>query len=344
MKVFAFDPGEYQEAYRQDGWVHVKDGADPAFLAIAREIIARGGVADRLASKGISGEKDQYLFEFPPDVDYETDIFDVIAALSGIRRDTITLSERHVKAYSEDADPSPPAHKDRLSSQVSVGISIDVPQGSHLVLYPAEHRETNPFLTTGLRDSLEPDAVPELILKDAVGVEVHDAPGDVIIFPGASTWHLRRLSAGTVNIYLKFNDFGADPLGEDPWTARRRAATQAALSAPSGQVTELVPVFSRRFDSIVREYSRVGWREMVSASVWGQASVPLSAVDATVLQLLGSGRTCAEVVDAVGGDSRLDVGHALRRLAMRGVVDLLPARPPSAPGPSGRSPAESPPR
>lgn len=326
MKVFAFDPGDYQEAYLQDGWVHVKDGVDPTFFAIAKESIARRAASERLASKGISGEKDQYLFDFPPDVDYETDIFDVIAALSGVRRDTITLSERHVKAYSEDADPRPPAHKDRLSSQVSVGISIDVPRGSHLVLYPTEHRETNPFLTTGLRSSLEPDAVPEVVLKDSVGVEVHDAPGDVIIFPGSSTWHLRRLSAGTVNIYLKFNDFGADPLGEDPWTSRRRAATQVALSASPGQLTALVPVLSRRFDSIVSEYSRAGWREMVSASVWGQASVPLSAIDVAVLQRLGRGRTYAEIVGEADADSQPDTGRALRRLATRGVVDLLPAR------------------
>ena len=36
------------------------------------------------------------------------------------------------------------------------------------------------------------------------------------MFYGSEIWHLRRRSAGSVNLYLKFNDFDYDPLGEDP--------------------------------------------------------------------------------------------------------------------------------
>ncbi len=319
MSVFAFRWDDHRDAYARDGWVHVKDGIAPEFLAAAREEIAGRQASEPLATKGVSGQKDQYVLDFPSWVDYGRDLFDVIAPLTGLRRETMTLSERHVKAYAADADPFPTAHKDRLASQVSVGLSLEVPTGSHLLLYPEDDRSVNPFLGTGLRDSLEPDRMPEVVLKDARAVEIHDSPGDVVIFPGSSVWHLRRRSAGTVNIYLKFNDFDADPLGEDPSSALRRAATLAALAGPLELLEPLVPVLSRRFDSVVHECSRVGWRESASAAVWGQPPVPLSDEEVTLLRRIDARTTVATFTASADA-----AGRAVRRLAERGVVDLLP--------------------
>src|SRR4029079_17087376 len=111
-----------------------------------------------------------------------------------------------------------------------LGISVEVPAGSHVVLYPHDERDVNPYyVSTGLRESLEPEALPEVTLRDAAKVEVHDAPGDVIVFRGSSIWHLRRRSAGTVNPYLQMKDFDADPLGEDPTTVARREETARVL-------------------------------------------------------------------------------------------------------------------
>ena len=328
MKVFDFDPGDHRDAYRREGWVHVKGGATPEFLSAARRFVLDRTTAQRLGGRGLAGQKDQYLFELPAAVDPGEALFDVLAHLTGLRRSTMTLSERHVKAYSQDADPMPAAHKDRLSSQISVGISVEVPLGSHLVLYPHHDRWVNPFLSTGLRGALEPDRLPEVVLAGAEGVEIHDEPGDVVVFPGSSVWHLRRRSAGAVNIYLKFNDFDADPLGEDPSTDERRAATLAALRGPAEALVTLAPVLSRRFDSIVEERSRVGWRRTLSAVVWGGPPVTLSDAEAMLLRSLEPARPISSLqATPPGGLEAEQVEAALRRLAERGVCDLLPAVP-----------------
>ena len=169
----------------------------------------------------------------------------------------MTLSERHVKAYDADANPRPVAHKDRFSSQISVGISLVVPPGSHLVLYPFDDVDENPFLDTWLYDSLEPPRRPEVVLEGAPAIELYDEPGDVIVFRGSAFWHLRRNSANAVNIYLKFNDFGCDPLAEDPSTPERRSSTLELLAVIIVNALR-DPVLARRFDSVTRSYRREG--------------------------------------------------------------------------------------
>jgi len=53
-------------------------------------------------------------------VDYPGELFDTVAEVAGLNRDTIALSERHIQAYERNAAPEPPAHKDRFPSQISV--------------------------------------------------------------------------------------------------------------------------------------------------------------------------------------------------------------------------------
>lgn len=323
MKVFEFTPGDYRSSYTRDGWVRIKEGVDPSFFAFLQEFVTARTASGRLSAEGLAGEKDQFLFDFPAGVDYRRVLFDVLGSLTGLRSASMTLSERHVKVYSEGAAPFPSAHNDRLSSQIAVGISVEVPPGSHLVLYPRDDRYVNPFLSTGLRDSLEPERLPDVVLDGALEVEVHDAPGDVIVFPGSSMWHLRRRSAGTVNLYLKFNEFDADPLGEDPSTAERRELTLRVLSASSHALFSTIPVVSRRFDSIVRTWSRPDWHESRSAVVWGQPPLSLAIAEESVLRSLGDGRPVSDLVAEARGMSREVAERAIRRLAARGVVDLL---------------------
>ncbi len=129
----------------------------------------------------------------------------------------MTLSERHIQAYEANANPEPQAHKDRFPSQVSVGFSVEIPSESRLVLYPYDHRELNPFnAAAALVRSLQPDQLPGVILRDAREVELADRAGDVVMFPGSTTWHLRRQSAGAVNLYVKMNDFDCDPARGGP--------------------------------------------------------------------------------------------------------------------------------
>ena len=98
-----------------------------------------------------------------------------------------------------------------------MGFSISIPAESKLVLYPYSHRAVNPFNTSaGLRRHLQPAELPEVALKGARELVLDDADRDVVMFPGSTTWHLRRHAANALNLYLKFNDFGLRPARRGP--------------------------------------------------------------------------------------------------------------------------------
>lgn len=213
MKVFSFDPSDHAAQYKDHGWAHIPGGIDPAFLAYVQEYTAEHAADIGMDQYAIKGKKKQGKFEIPEDVSLD-EILDSIAAVTGLERESLALSERHLQMYDEYADPNPHAHKDRYSSQVSVGLSIVVPEASSLVFWPEGDREVN-------RD----DKAMYATIEGGDPVEVFDRPGDIVMFGGNSTWHLRRNAAGTVNLYLKFNEFNYDPLGEDP---RHNAAMDVA--------------------------------------------------------------------------------------------------------------------
>lgn len=311
MRVFNFDTSAARDQYRSQGWVHIPSGLDQDFLAQLSAFVKEQFDTHHVAGRGVGGTKEQAVYEFPDEVDFPGHLFDVIAEVTGLDRETLTLSERHIKAYDADAPADPPAHKDRLSSQVSVGLSIDIPEGSALVLYPAEHREVNPFnVSPDLRASLTQEELPENCLAEATEVVIDDKAGDVMMFQGSSMWHKRRNAASAVNLYLKFNDFGSDPLGEDPSTPQRRQATLDALA--QGGFEDKVPQLARRLDTVARSVTREPGREIALADVWGEGKVPLSPSETELLRSL-NGRTAAEIGSP----------DTLRRLAERGVIDLV---------------------
>lgn len=330
MKIFDFDPTAQAETYRRQRWLHVRSGVSPEFLDYADEVVRRSGALDALQGPAIAGAKNQYVFDLPPDLDWDTDLYDVVAAVSGLRRDRITLSERHIKAYLPDADPLPTAHKDRFASGVAIGLTLAVPSGSHIVLHPETDRGPNPHLTAGLRDALMPDEQPEVVLRGAPEVELHDAPGDVMAFPGSDVWHLRRHAASTVLLYLKFNDMDCDPLGEDPGTPRRRAATLSVLDDPAA-IAASVPVLARRFDSVGHETGRAAGRSTWHVNVWEgerRNAVPVPQACAELVAEVERSDASLSVDElAQRGAAGLTGGRlveALRLLAARGAVDLLP--------------------
>ena len=325
MKVFNFDPAEHREHYAEHEWVHIRDGVTPEFLEAMREFVARSLTDHKVEGAGIGGKgrKDQAVFEFPESVDFPGEVFDVVAELCGLNRATLTLSERHVNAYYEDAPDEPTAHKDRHSSQVSVGLSIESPPGSRVVAYPDDERDANPFnVSFALVESLPPERHPDVVLSDAREIELEDSPGDVVAFPGSSIWHLRRRPAGATILYLKMNDFGSDPLGEDPTTPSVRAATLAALDGDADALDDLIPVPSRRLDTINRRYVRDGWADQVEARVWEEKPVPLTDAELDLLRAMDGRRDVATLLGGANGAATRD---SLTELARREVVDLLPA-------------------
>jgi len=326
MRVFDFDPKDYAETYRAQEWVHVPEGVSEEFhealLAYAaQELDAH--VLDRFA---IKGKKEQSLFEFPSGVDYPNELFDVVAAVCGLNRATMTLSERHIQMYDANAAPEPPAHKDRFPSQVSVGLSIDIPEESSLVLYPYEHRGINAFnKAADFSASLQPSERPEVVLRTAREVELKDRPRDVVLFAGSTTWHLRRNAARALNLYLKFNDFGCDPLGEDPRTAQIRARTLAAVSAGDGGdvLDELVPVISRRFDSVAHVYLRNG-QEALQAELYGEPAFGITERQLEALRAVDGRRPLSAIAGALAnGRGEAEAREALLYLAQEGAIDLL---------------------
>jgi hypothetical protein len=321
MKVFDFDPRDYAAAYRDEGYVHIRAGLSREFHASLVEYAERELTSHKLDEFAIKGKKEQSLYEFPDEVDIG-ELYDVVCATCGLDRGNVTLSERHIQIYEPDAAPEPPAHKDRFPSQVSMGFSISIPAESRLVLYPYSHRETNPFNTSaGLRRHLQPDQLPERVLKEARELVLDDADRDVVMFPGSTTWHLRRSAANALNLYLKFNDFGLDPLGEDPFTDSRRARTLAAVEADGDALGSLVPVLSRRLDSVSRTATRDGWREVLEARVFGEEPVGLTELQHEALTTLDGSETLSEMAARLGDPA--DAAAQIARLAKLGVLDLV---------------------
>jgi hypothetical protein len=126
-----------------------------------------------------------------------------------------------------------------------------------------------------------------------------------------------------VNLYLKFNDFNSDPLGEDPETPRRRAATLAALD--DGALVDRIPMLARRLDTINRQLTRDHGREVMLADVWGEKKVLLSEPDSIVLRAIDGVQTVRELSSASTATTltAADTEAALRRLAQRGIIDLV---------------------
>ena len=317
MNIFAFDPAEHRDHYAREGWIHIPQGIDPEFLSYLRAFADERFTQHKVEGTAIGGRKEQALFEFPEGVDFPGELFDAIASLCGLERDGMTLSERHIKAYDHDAPGEPIPHKDRYASQVSVGLSIEVPEGSELVVFPYDETDWNPYnISADYLNSLPPEKRPEKALTSAREVVIKDAPGDVMMFHGARMWHARRNPARAVNLYLKLNDFGCDPLGEDPATQQRREATLAAVGSANGNLDGLVPVYGRRFDAVSRQYTR-DWNEVVHARVFDAPPIMLSAEELALLERIDGRRTVAE---AAGDDS---ARAAVVRLADAGVLDLL---------------------
>ncbi len=316
MKIFNFDPADYADQYARTGWVHIPGGIDPEFLGYLQDFTAKRFAEKHVEGKAIGGAKEQALFEFPAETEFPGELFDSIAAVAGLDRAGMTLSERHIKAYDSDAPDYPVAHKDRFASQVSVGLSIDIPEDSYLVLYPHTDVSVNPYnVSPQLLASLEPHERPEVVLADAPEIRIDDKPGDVVMFPGSAVWHLRRFAANATNLYLKMNDFNSDPLGEDPSTGPRMQRTQKLVASANGNLPGLRPMLARRLDVVARQRSRDG-QEVLHAHLWDQLPVVLSQDEWDVLHAVDGRRTVAEI----GSNGTHD---AIRRLAQRGVIELV---------------------
>lgn len=322
MRIFAFDPKDYRDEFHENSFVHIQGGISPEFLEYARDFARRTSAADQMEQFAL-GHKQQSLFEFPDEVDFPGELFDTISAMCGLERDSMTLSERHIKAYDDDTVEEPEAHKDRYASQVSMGLSLDIPRESHLVLWPRDEPSVNRYNTAHqFRRSLEPEHQPNALAASADEVVIDDQPGDVVAFHGSRLWHFRRRAAGATNVYLKMNDFGSDPLGEDPHTAGIRERTESLLNR-NGASASAKPAKSRRLDFVSCHYNRE-WDEVLEASLWGDEPFGLTRLQFEVLRAADGTRTTRELAQRLAGSEGTveEVETAIRRLAARGALDF----------------------
>jgi hypothetical protein len=326
MRIFKFDPRDYRDQYRRQGWVHIPGGTDPEFLNELQRVAGDLEGAQKLDRFAIKGKKEQALYEFPVSTRYPDEIFDIVATVCGLRRESMTLSERHLQIYEPNANPQPQAHKDRFPSQVSVGFSITVPEQSRLVLYPYDRRELNPFnMAAALIRHLQPDELPDVVLREARAVVIADRPGDVVMFAGSTTWHLRRDAAGVINLYLKMNDFDCDPLCEDPRTASRREGTLKTLETLNGtRPGNLTVKVSRRLDSFARRMTPNGSEEILEAWLYGDQPFGITEGQFRLLRAAREAKPLEDLFKEVGAerDSRVNWPDAIRLLEL-GALDVL---------------------
>jgi len=321
-KMFDFDANEYADAFAEHGYVHIPEGLPADFHARLVKYVEDS--FDKKHLKDFArGDKQQAMFEFLEPEHYD-ELRETVAAVCGVDVNSLTLSERHIKEYEPGADPYPLAHKDRFGSEIAVGFSIRVPEGSTLVIYPEHDLSVNPFNSTAeLRSSFAPQALPDVSLKGAPRVEIQDRPSDVQIFRGNAMWHLREHGAGTTVLYLKLNTYNCDTLGEDPHSFEMRERTLSlADSSPSSWMAS-IPVIARRVDYIHRRYNR-DWSELFGVVLYGQPHATITETEFDALRSMDGRRTVAEISWQMGQSGKdEEVREAIRQLALRGIVDLL---------------------
>jgi hypothetical protein len=125
-------------------------------------------------------------------------------------------------------------------------------------------------------------------------------------------------------LYLKLNSFHADPLGEDARTLEFRRHTEAQLRLTDTELEEAIPILGRRVDYVHRRFSR-DWREVIGVVLYGEKHFTLDEAELQALRLMDGQRSICAIVKAVGEKyAGIQNYEWVRRLASRGVIDLLP--------------------
>lgn len=213
--IFKYDPGTLRKDLKIKGYAHLKNVLSDEFFSYLKCFCAASMLESKNERKDfrIADKKRQFVFEFPREDDAR-EFRSGLARVTGMEEKKMMLSERHLKVYDGAASPFPPPHKDRAASQFSIGIPIHLPKGSTVCMFPnvgpgLNQKEHAVFLDEhGGSD-------PSEIYKRTDAVMLNEKVGDVIVFRGSYLFHERVHAAHTAVLYLKINDNGLDPLGEN---------------------------------------------------------------------------------------------------------------------------------
>jgi len=328
MKTFQFDPQEYRNEYAAKGYLHIKNGVSTDFIDYVKtstqELLANKN--NSLSQWHYKDKKRQYLFEFPDDDTCKSLLTDV-AHLAGLCVKKTTLCERHIKAYEDVAEKMPAPHKDRLQSEATVGLPIVTSPESYLFAYPHDQLAVNPFSSSAQwRSSLDEADLPEAVLQNIEPVRLYAQPGDVVVFRGSSIYHDRANPANTIVLYFKINGMRLDPAGEDPSTPLQRERSLEILNTWSDE--ELLHCrleVSPRLDRISRHYTRLYWKEVIQANIWGEKEFTISEIELQVFKNAEPDRTVDDILSRLGIPHGERKSHLpmFRRLGQLGGIDLL---------------------
>jgi len=341
MKVFTFTPNALAAEYGKKGYVHVKDAVSEEFLECARQQLAlcRGSGQNELGTREIKNKKKQYLFEMP-DEKFLSDLREAIGALTSLPAARMTLSERHIMIYDDRASAEPPLHKDRVASEVSVGIPLEVPAEARVALLPDVAKGPNVLdgaiycprnmpipIRSATAWNLDDSEYPRSVSYDAGElVELDARPGDLVVFAGSSIYHGRLHGGKSAALYFKFNTMGLDPLGEDPTTPVQRERGKAISLEKNDEELLQSPVgLSPRLRYVNRCYTRPDWTPVLQAAVSGEKDFTLSEDDSNFIMNLKKGRTVRETLTSLGVPEEQQLSHMarIRRLGRLGAIDFV---------------------
>ncbi|NRA00050.1 MAG: hypothetical protein HRU01_26405 [Myxococcales bacterium] len=328
--VFEFEPSEYADFYRENGYAHIPGGASAEFMRFAlhfaeSKIKTRG--REELSDWQFKDKKLQFLMEFPDNCDYPNGLYRSVASVADLDVENMMIGERHIKIYEGNAPENPPPHKDRLASEITVGIGLKIPKNSRIVLYPEHELTVNPYQSAAQwRTSLDPEDLPEQVLAGVDPVEIDMRPGDVVMFAGNSIYHERTHPANAWVLYMKFNAMRLDPIAEDPKTLPQRQRSLALLAESSdvellGMRVEVSP----RLEKVSRHYTRQHWMEVLQGSILGEKKFTLSETEWAALRTLDDRNIeMSDLIARMGFPKQRAVTYVpfLRRLAKVGAIDV----------------------
>ncbi len=213
--MFNYDPGDQRSELQAQGFAHLRGVLNADFVAHMRGFLTQAlNEADKESQDWkIEGKKRQFVFEFPS-VEAANEFRAGMCRLTDIVVDDFTISERHLKVYDDRANPYPAPHKDRSASQFSIGLPVDLADQSTVCVFPdlePGHNEEDHAIFLGGEDQSNIDT----LYASEEAVMLNEKVGDVVVFLGSTLFHERVRAAGTAILYLKVNDAGIDPLGEN---------------------------------------------------------------------------------------------------------------------------------
>jgi len=212
---FKRDLKTYRGQFERDGYILLKDVLSESFTAYLQDFLAlsRKGQVAETGQWRIGGKKQQFLFSFPSE-DFALRFRAGIADLTGMDESAIAVSERHLKQYEADAPDYPAPHKDRGASRISIGLPIHLGPETSVCVFPTLDRSPNPSERAVFMTPQDHPGLAE-IYNSPDAVLLHEKLGDMIVFLGSTIYHERIRPRGTAVLYIKVNDEGADPLGEN---------------------------------------------------------------------------------------------------------------------------------